>query len=72
MRSRMKEPASRERYALRKQTVEPRIGQIKHVHGVRRFLRRGLDAVRHEWTLVCTAVNLGILLRHWKEVAAVL
>jgi transposase len=72
VRSRMKEPASRKRYALRKQTVEPRIGQIKHVQGVRRFLRRGLDAVRHEWTLACMAVNVGILLRHWKEVEAVL
>jgi hypothetical protein len=72
MRSRMKEERSRKRYALRKQTVEPRIGQIKHVQGVRRFLHRGLDAVRHEWTLVCTAVNIGILLRHWEVVAAVL
>ena len=40
--------------------------------GVRRFLRRGMDKVRTEWSLVCTAVNIGILLRHWKEVAAVL
>jgi transposase len=72
MRSRMKEERSRARYALRKQTVEPRIGEIKHVRGVRRFLRRGLEAVRHEWTLVCTAVNVGILLKHWEEVAAVL
>ena len=72
MRSRMKQPASRSRYALRKQTVEPRIGEIKHVRGVRRFLRRGLESVRHEWTLVCTAVNVGILLRHWEDVATVL
>lgn len=72
MRSRMKDESSRARYGLRKQTVEPRIGEIKHVRGVRRFLHRGLDAVRHEWTLVCTAVNIGILLRHWEEVAAVL
>ena len=72
MRSRMKLPESRERYALRKQTVEPRIGEIKHIRGVRRFLHRGLAAVRHEWTLVCTAVNVGILLRHWEEVVAVL
>jgi len=72
MRSRMQEESGRSRYALRKQTVEPRIGEIKHVRGVRRFLHRGLEAVRHEWTLVCTAVNIGILLRHWEKVAAVL
>lgn len=72
MRLRMSESRSQRRYALRKQTVEPRIGEIKHVRGVRRFLRRGRCAVRCEWTLVCTAVNVGILLRHWAEVAAVL
>ena len=72
MRSRMKQKASRQRYALRKQTVEPRIGEIKHVRGVRRLLRRGLEAARHEWTLVCTAVNVAILLKHWLEVTAVL
>jgi hypothetical protein len=52
--------------------VEPRIGQVKHVLGLRRFLRRGLEAVSTEWSLACTAVNLGILLSHWEEVAAVL
>lgn len=72
MRRRMKEEPSRARYALRKQTVEPRIGEIKHIRGVRRFLHRGLDAVRHEWTLVCMSVNIGILLRHWEEVKEVL
>ena len=72
MRRRMNEEPSRARYALRKQTVEPRIGEIKHIRGVRRFLHRGLDAVRHEWTLVCMSVNIGILLRHWEEVKEVL
>ncbi len=68
----MSSDAGRAIYALRKQTVEPRFGQIKHALGVRRFLRRGLEKVRTEWSLVCTAVNIGILLRHWKEVAAAL
>ena len=68
----MNEDAGRARYRLRRQTVEPRIGQIKHVLGLRRFVRRGLEAVRTEWALACTAVNVGILLKHWEEVAAVL
>ena len=71
-RVRMASDAGRQCYRRRRETVEPRIGEIKHVYGVRRFLRRGLDAVRTEWSMVCTAVNLGILLRHWEEVARVL
>jgi transposase len=59
-------------YKRRRETAEPRIGHIKQGLGVRRFLHRGVEKVRAEWTLVCTAINLSILLRHWKEVAAVL
>ena len=72
LRSRMSSDLGRRRYRLRRQTVEPRIGQVKHVLGLRRFLRRGLEAVGTEWSLACTVVNLGILLRHWEEVVAVL
>jgi Transposase DDE domain len=31
---------------------------IKSVLGLRQFLLRGLQAVRHEWTLVCIGCNL--------------
>lgn len=72
LRTRMNSDAGRALYKRRKETVEPRFGQIKHGLGVRRFLRRGVEKVRTEWSLVCTAVNIGILLRHWKEVAVVL
>jgi transposase len=58
MRERMNSEAGRERYRLRKQTVEPRFGYIKHVLGIRRFMRRGLDKVRAEFSLICAAVNL--------------
>ncbi len=64
--------AGREICKRRKYTVEPRIGHIKHNLGVRRFLRRGLEKVKTEWIMVCTAVNLGILLRHWHEVLTTL
>jgi glycosyltransferase involved in cell wall biosynthesis len=33
-------------------------GQIKENRGFRRFLRRGLENIRGEWVLVCTAHNL--------------
>jgi len=72
MRARMRSAAGRDRYRLRRQTVEPRIGQIKSPLGVRRFMRRGLAAVQTEWAMVCTAVNFLIALNHWDKVAAVL
>ena len=72
LRARMDSDEGRAIYPRRRETVEPRIGHIKHGLGVRRFLRRGLEKVRTEWTMVCTVVNVGILLRHWKEVRAVL
>ncbi len=72
LRLRMATDAGREIYKRRKYTVEPRIGHIKHNLGVRRFLRRGMEKVKTEWIMACTAVNLGILLRHWDEVVATL
>ena len=45
-------------YRLRKATVEPVIGIIKAVLGFRQFSLRSLDAVTHEWALVCLAFNL--------------
>lgn len=48
----------RSRYRLRKQVVEPVFGQIKYARGFRQFLLRGLEKVRGEWSLVCTAHNL--------------
>ena len=72
LRERMATPVGCETYRRRKQTVEPRFGQIKYVLGVRRFMRCGLEAVGTEWSMVCTAVNIGILLRYWKEVAPIL
>lgn len=45
-------------YRLRKCTVEPVIGIIKEVLGVRQFSLRGLEAEAGEWCLVCVAFNL--------------
>ena len=43
---------------LRKQTVEPVFGIIKHVMKFRQFMVRGLTQVGHEWNLVAFAWNL--------------
>nr|WP_321464296.1 transposase [uncultured Desulfobulbus sp.] len=45
-------------YKLRSQTVEPVFGQIKSIMGCRGFLRRGLEAVQSEWSLICGCFNL--------------
>ena len=33
-------------------------GQIKQARGFRQFLLRGIERVRAEWAIVCTAHNL--------------
>ncbi len=58
MAHRLKTKDGRQRYALRKQTVEPVFGIIKSVLGFRQFSLRGLDKVSGEWSLVCLAWNL--------------
>jgi transposase len=50
--------AGRKAYSRRKTIVEPVFGQIKQARGFRQFLRRGLENVRHEWALICTAHNI--------------
>lgn len=55
---RLKTQAGRAVYALRKQTVEPVFGIIKHIMGFRQFLLRGADKVRSEWSLVTLAWNI--------------
>ena len=61
MRTRLRRGGHRSRYRLRKQTVEPVFGQIKGAKGFRQFLMRGLEKVRGEWDLLCTAHNIGKL-----------
>jgi transposase len=58
MRRKLKRAGWRTRYRLRKQIVEPVFGQIKQARGFRQFLLRGVEAVRAEWALICTAHNL--------------
>ena len=45
-------------YRLRKQVVEPVFGQIKQARGFRQFLLRGVEKVKAEWAMICTAHNL--------------
>jgi hypothetical protein len=63
MRDKLKRAGWRSRYRLRKQIVEPVFGQIKQARGFRQFLLRGIENVRAEWALICTAHNLTKLAR---------
>ena len=63
MTRKLRTKAGRAVYTLRSQTVEPVFGQIKSIMGCRSFLRRGLEAVQSEWSLICACFNLRKLYR---------
>jgi transposase/CRP-like cAMP-binding protein len=63
MRRKLKRAGWRSRYRMRKQVVEPVFGQIKQARGFRQFLLRGIEKVRAEWALICTAHNITKLAR---------
>lgn len=54
----MATPAAQELYKLRRHPGERPFAMIKHHFGLRRFLLRGLDAVRDEWRWATIAFNL--------------
>ncbi|MGH8701562.1 MAG: IS1182 family transposase [Burkholderiales bacterium] len=58
MQRKLKRAGWRSRYRLRKQIVEPVFGQIKAARGFRQFLLRGIEKVKAEWAMLCTAHNL--------------
>ena len=57
-------------YRFRKQLPEPVFGQIKQARGFRQFLLRGIDNVRPEWAMVCSAHNITKLFQGWRLSAA--
>jgi hypothetical protein len=63
MQAKLKRAGRRSRYRLRKQVVEPVFGQIKQARGFRQFLLRGIEKVKAEWALICTAHNITKLAR---------
>ncbi len=57
MKEKMERDENRAIYGLRKQTVEPVFGVMKHAMGFRHFLLRGKDKVALEWQLLALAYN---------------
>ena len=58
MQRKLRTVKGRATYSRRKAIVEPVFGQIKERRGFRRFLMRGVEAVRCEWRIICTGHNL--------------
>jgi hypothetical protein len=73
MRQRAKrlDPVKRALLRRRKVIVEPVFGILKQGEGFRRWTVRGLENVRTQWALVCTAYNLKKLARAWKNRLAI-
>ena len=58
-------PLGRALRRQRKAIIEPVFAAIKQVMGFRRWTVRGLENVRTQWALLCTAFNLKKLHQHW-------
>lgn len=58
MHEKMNTQHGKEIYKLRAITVEPAFGDIKENKAMRSFLTRGINTVKTEFNLVCTASNL--------------
>ena len=64
MRQKLNDDATKKLYQKRAGMVEPVFGMIKETLGYRRFLLRGLQKVKGEWGIICTAFNLLKLYRY--------
>jgi len=58
MRQKLSTKEGKKTYGLRKITVEPVLGNLSQNLGFREFLLRGLEKVRGEYSLMCTAHNI--------------
>jgi len=58
MAAKLQAEEAKDAYRRRKWLSEPPNGWIKNVLGFRQFSLRGLNKVKAEWRLVCTALNL--------------
>jgi transposase len=62
MEIKLRTEAGHQIYKQRGQTIEPTFGQTKH--GLAGLPRRGIDAARADWLMICLAHNLKKLWRH--------
>ena len=60
-----RDPAQQALYRRRKVIIEPVFAMVKQIMGFRRWTVRGLENVRTQWALLCTACNLKKIYRSW-------
>ena len=63
--AKMKTQEAKDTLKKRSTTVEPVFGVMREHLGLVRFLLRGLENVKAEWYLTCTAHNLRKLWKYW-------
>jgi transposase len=63
LREKLRSAEGRRIYQRRQAVVEPVFGVLKEQRGMRKFQRRGIDAVTTEWMLALIAYNLGRMVR---------
>ena len=66
MRQRLAQPPARAQWEQRGQIIEPRFAQLKQHDGFRRWTVWGLEAVKTQWSLLCTTLNLRVLYKKWQ------
>ncbi len=69
MRHTLDDVKGRALYRMRQAIVEPVFGQIKEARGFRRFLLRGVEAVRAEFGFIALTHNLLKLFRSRRTLA---
>jgi len=66
-----KQAGKKELLKRRKTIVEPVFGIIKQVLNFRRWTVRGVENVRAQWFLICTAINLRKIYLRWRDICPV-
>jgi transposase len=64
MREKLLSLEGRKKYKMRMVIVEPVFAQIKHIMGFNRFLLRGAEKVKAEFSIICTAYNIKKMIKH--------
>jgi len=64
-RAKRRDPAKQALLRQRKAIIEPVFATLKQAMGFRRWTVRGLENVRTQWALLCTAYNLKKLYKPW-------